>query len=186
MKRLDALSDNELVICKIVNSLEGTIEVRIKKLVDDDVFNTYRKIHAEYFQLFLVKEESSQKIEILKRIIFLNWLSMVEPSFLTGMDNLDMTVVNDSFSYLNNFLELVKMDSEFRWMLSFYSSWDYILLGVANSNLEQLTAFVQKVDRSLFHVPKELNRGMMTNRGQMGIYWSSYIIEEKGLKESRK
>jgi len=26
----------------------------------------------------------------------------------------------------------------------------------------------------------------MTNRGQMGIYWSTYIIEEKGLKESRK
>lgn len=186
MKRLDALSNEELTLCKIVNSLEGTIEVKIKKLVEDDVFNAYRTIHAEYFRLFLVEEESCQKLEILKRIIFLNWFSMLEPSFLTGIDNLDTTVVIDSFSYLNNYMEVGKIDSEFRWMLSFYSSWDYILLGFANNSLEQLTAFVRDVDRSLFHVPKDLNREMMTNRGQMGIYWSSYIIEEKGLKESRK
>jgi hypothetical protein len=96
MKRLDALSNDELTLCKIVNSLEGTLEVKIKKLVEDDVFNAYRTIHAEYFRLFLVEEESCQKLEILKRIIFLNWLSMVEPSFLTGIDNLDTTVVIDS------------------------------------------------------------------------------------------
>ena len=85
-----------------------------------------------------------------------------------------------SYSILNQYLIDGKIDAEFKWMLSFYSSWDYTILPFSENKLEALTAFVKGVDTSILSCPKnQLPKGTMDNRGQMGIYWISMSVEKK-------
>jgi hypothetical protein len=65
-------------------------------------------------------------------------------------------------------------------MLFFYSSWDYTILPISENKLEALTAFVKGVDTSISSYPKNhLPKGIMDNRGQMGICWISMSVEMK-------
>jgi len=84
----------------------------------------------------------------------------------------------ESYSILNDLLTKSKLDKEFHWMLSYYSSWDYIILGFSENKLIALTEFVKSVDTSVLHAPKnQLQKGAMDNRGQMGIYWKICSVE---------
>lgn len=160
-------------------SLNGTIESITEKLATEGIFEKYRNIHKNYLNLYLRIGDEEVKIEILKRLIFLNWYSMLEPSCFTGIDDLDPRTVFESYSILDHYLFSGKIDAEFKWMLSYYSSWDYTILEFSENKLEALTDFVKKVDTSILSFPKnQLPKGAMDRRGQMGIYWISCSIEK--------
>lgn len=177
---IDDLSNKELELYNYAESLDGTMDSRTKHLTDHGIFEKYRKIHKSYLDLFFHTDNEEIKLEILKRLIFLNWYSLVEPSCYTGVEDLDNSIVFDSYSILNDYLTGHKIDAEFKWMLSYYSSWDYTILEFSENKLETLTTFVKKVDTSILHAPKnQLPKGTMDNRGQMGIYWISCFVEEQ-------
>lgn len=179
---IDYLSDKELELYKYVKSLEGTMNSRTRQLAEKGVFDQYRTIHKNYLDLFFHTDNDETKMEILKRLIFLNWYSLVEHSCYTGIEELDRSIIFHSYSILNNCLigNDNEIDTEFKWMLSYYCSWDYAILEFSKNRLETLTQFVKGVDGSISHAPKnQLPKGCMDGRGQMGIYWISCSVEKQ-------
>ncbi|QPH40074.1 hypothetical protein [Pedobacter endophyticus] len=177
---IDFLSDKEVEIWNYAESQNGTMDFLTEKLSAEGIFEQYRNIHKSYLELYSRIDEETIKLEILKRLIFLNWYALVEPSCYTGIEDLDNATASESYSILDQYLIDGKIDSEFKWMLSFYSSWDYTILPFSENKLEALTAFVKGVDTSILSCPKnQLPKGVMDNRGQMGIYWISMSVEKK-------
>lgn len=177
---IDILSDREVEIWDYAESQNGTMDFVTEKLSSEGIFEQYLDIHRTYLELYLRIDDEAAKLEILKRLIFLNWYALVEPSCYTGIDDLDKETVSESYYILDQYLVNGKIDTEFRWMLYFYSSWDYIILPLSENKLEALTAFVKGVDTSISNYPKhKLPKGVMNNRGQMGIYWISMSVEKK-------
>ncbi|SMD01878.1 hypothetical protein [Pedobacter nyackensis] len=150
------------------------MESKTEQLAESGAFEKYREIHKSYLDLLFQTDNEEAKLEILKRLIFLNWYSLLEPSCFTGVEDLDGSIIFDSYSILNDYLANSKIDAEFKWMLSYYSCWDYTILAFSENKLGALTKFVKEVDTSILHAPKkQLPKGTMSNRGQMGIYWIS-------------
>lgn len=177
---IDILSDNEVEIWDYAESQRGTMEAITEKLAAEGIFEKYRNIHKHYLDLYHRIDDEDTKLEILKRLIFLNWYFLVEPSCYTGIEDLDSTAVFESYSILDQYLINGKIDTEFGWMLSYYSSWDYVILGFSENKLEALTGFVKGVDTSVSKTPKNrLVKGTMDNRGQMGLYWISCSVERQ-------
>lgn len=179
---IDILSDKEVEIWDYAESQNGTMDFVTAKLSAEGVFVRYRNIHRSYLKLYLSIDNEAAKLEILKRLIFLNWYALVEPSCYTGIEDLDNASVSESYCILNQYLIDGKTDAEFKWMLSFYSSWDYTILPFSENKLEALTTFVKGGDTSILSYPKnQLPKGVMDNRGQMGIYWISMSVEKKTM-----
>lgn len=112
--------------------------------------------------------------------MFLNWYGIIEPSCFTGIQDLDSSIIFESYSILNEYLIDNKIDKEFKWMLSYYSSWDFAILPFSENNLSALTKFVKEVDTTILACPKkQLPKGTMDNRGQMGLYWISCSVEKE-------
>ncbi|MES2621911.1 MAG: hypothetical protein V4615_13760 [Bacteroidota bacterium] len=180
---LDNLSDREWQLYNDTIFLKGTIENLTQQLSENGTFDKYRLIHQEYLELFNTTADDKTKSEALKRLTFLNWYSILEPSCFTGVDNLDKNTIFNSFSFLNDYIKNNKLDTEFIWMLSYYSCWDWIILTFSENRLGELTKFVKSVDTSILHVPKhQLPKGSMDNRGQMGIYWTRCSVEKEEIK----
>jgi len=177
---IDILSDKEVEIWDYAESQRGTMVAMTEKLAAEGIFEKYRNIHRHYLDLYHRIDDADTKLEILKRLIFLNWYSLVEPCCYTGIEDLDSIAVFESYSILDQYLINGKIDTEFEWMLSYYSSWDYLILGFSENKFEALTAFVKGVDTSVSSAPKNrLLKGTMDNRGQMGIYWICYSFERQ-------
>jgi hypothetical protein len=178
---IDSLSSQELELYNYTVSLQEMTDMDDidKKLKEDGVFSQYRHIHKCYLDLFFNTEKEETKLEILKRLVFLNWYGIIEPGFFTGIKDLDSSIIFESYSILNEYLLSNKIDKEFKWMLSYYCSWDFAILPFSENNLSALTKFVKEVDTSILHAPKkEVLKGAMDNRGQMGIYWKSCSVEK--------
>jgi hypothetical protein len=176
---LNQLSDNELQIYNEAGYHQRDTGVRITDNSDKWLFKDYKSIHKEYLNLFERSNDDMVKIEALKRLIYLNLEFFVEDSFYTGIKELDDVSIYNSYKILNDYINENKLDEEFKWMLSAYSCWDFVILRYSENKFNELTSFVRGVDTSILHSPKNsLSNGMMDNRGQMGIYWKPIV--EKG------
>ncbi|WP_310394563.1 hypothetical protein [Hymenobacter sp.] len=172
---LRALSEHETKLYNAAVSATGTMEQCEQQLRGKGIFDEYKRIHGQYLTLFDETFEPIVKLEALKRLIFLNWYHVVEPSCLTGIGEFEEVTLYSSFERLNTYIIQCKLDHELQWMLSYYSCWDWILLAYAEPYLVELTAFIKSVDTSISH--SEQNQpAAMDNRGQMGIYWQSHSI----------
>ena len=176
---IDTLSNLELNLYNYADSLDGDMDSRDKQLQEKGIFDQYRNLYQSYLDLFFDTKDEEIQLEILKRLIFLNWYALVEPSCYTGIQDLDNAAIFESYSILNEYLINNKTDKEFTWMLSYYSSWDFTILPFSELNLNALTKFVREADTTVLACPKkQLPKGSMHNRGQMGIYWISCSVEE--------
>ena len=176
---LDNLSDKELELYQETISINGTIEERVQKISEIGTYEKYRIIHNNYFEIFKSSNVDIIRLESLKRLVFINWYYMVEPNIYTGIGNLDNETIFDSYSELDKCILHDKLDKEFIWMLSYYSSWDFTILSFSKDKLDKLTNFVKNVNNSVLHIPKhQLLKGSMNNRGQMGVYWISCSVEK--------
>jgi hypothetical protein len=154
-----------------------------QQLSKNGTYDKYREIHQQYLELLNTTADYKIKSKALKRLTFLNWYSILEPSCFTGINNLDNKTIFNSFSILNEYIKDSKLDLEFMWMLSYYSCWESIILTFSENKLDELTKFVKSVDTSTLHVPKnQLPKSSMDNRGQMGIYWTSCSVEKEETK----
>ena len=172
---LDELSASEL---KLYNSISKNLNFGDDQLEVDGTYERYRNLHANYFQLLTTTFDENIKLEALKRLVFLNWYSYTEPSIFTGIESLKNEIVFNSYSILNDYIRADKLDEELEWMLKFYASWDWAILDFSENRLSELTKFVKTVDTSISTYPKrQLPQGIMSNRGQMGLYWSSMQVE---------
>jgi hypothetical protein len=145
-----------------VCSLNGTIEEKYKQVTNLGISNDYKIIHQKYAEL------SSDNIEALKRGLFISWFAVSEPSFLTGIDELDENAQEKIIKGINERIKNQTVDFELNWMLDYYKTWDY-----AFSKFAKYELFYAKImSNKEIKMPK-IDKQKMENRGQMGIYWNS-------------
>lgn len=169
---LAKLAAREQALCTYTESLIGTLEAKTQQLKAAGVFAAYAEIYTDYLAAYKATAESTEKLEILKRLAFLSWYGLLEPSFISGIEELSEAGIRITYAWLDEHVRDQKMDAELRWMLSFYASWDFLLLPFIEPQLRSLAAFIKQVDPTIFHVPPHpVPWCAMNNRGQMGLYW---------------
>ncbi|HEY8780238.1 MAG TPA: hypothetical protein VIM16_01380 [Mucilaginibacter sp.] len=174
---INYLSDQEYKIHGWANSLlNRTRDADETKFYKEDIKTDYESIHNEYLNIYKQSDDEFIRLEALKRPIFLNWYYALEPDFLTGIKKLDSVTMFNAYKILNDYIKEEKLDAELTWMLKFYSSWEYIIFEYSKDKLNVLTSFVEEVDTTKLNFPeKQLDKGVMDNRGQMGIYWKKFV-----------
>jgi hypothetical protein len=176
---LRSLSDHEHQLYSYVSSLQGTMEHKEQHLRENGIFAAYRQLHARYLTAFHDSTDNSSKLELLKRLLFINWYYLAEPSCFTGINDLDETVILATYSIIDEYLRYDKLDAELRWMLAYYATWDYSILAFIDYKLAVLTAYIKEHDTISSAIPyQQLPKHSMDYRGQMGRYWQSVGIEQ--------
>lgn len=160
---IDELAIKERNLYSSMKELGGTIEEKSDKAVYFGITKKYREIHQEYSRL------AKSDLEALKRGLFLTWYSIAEPTYLTGIAELDEESEERIIKVLDRRLKINNTDFELDWMLDYYSDWDYVF--------ESFTDFKNFQNRlkskSKTELPNEIDRITMEHRGQMGVYWNS-------------
>ncbi len=148
--------------------IEGTIAEIHAQLERSGIFNRYRCVYNAYVDLALQGD-----LEALKRALFLCWFEVVEPSFLTGIAELDGDRSWRVLEYLEVLASTNKLDKELRWMLPYYYAVaDYYFDSVLENSLPALRRFLdENKDTSL--PCEELLSTTLDCRSQMANYWLS-------------
>ena len=159
---IEELSKKETELYQKVCSLVGTIEEKQNQIVKLGISKEYKLIHQKYAEL------CAENIEALKRGLFITWYSISEPTFLTGINELDENAEENIVKEINERIKNNTLDFELNWMVGYYKDWDYIF--------EKYYKFEHFKNRIISKVKTELpkiEKLKMENRGQMGIYWNS-------------
>ena len=160
-----AIEENKLyeIVIKIYNE-KPSVENNYKL---QEVFKKYNEIHKFYSDL------AEENIEALKRGLFIQWYSIAEANYLTGINEIDSQSKYKILNAIENSFE--NLDFELKWMLNYYGIWDYAF--EKNEKLPKLENYLKNVTKEYF--PKIINREEMNKRGQMGMYWNSLDVFNK-------
>ncbi|WP_131494650.1 hypothetical protein [Flavobacterium aquatile] len=159
---IEELANKEIQLYDKVCSLNGTIEEKQNQIIALGISNEYNLIFQKYAELCV------ENIEALKRGLFISWFSFSEPTFLTGINELDKNAEENIVKEINVRIKNNSLDSELNWMIDYYKDWDYIFKEYYNYEHFK-TKIMNKEETKLPKIEKQ----KMENRGQMGIYWSS-------------
>lgn len=156
------LAYQETELYASVVSINGTMEEKYKQLEQLGIFEAYKKIHQEYAR------QNKKDSEALKRGLFLCWYSRTEPSCFTGIGDLDPKAEEAIIHTLDRRFSKNISDYELDWMLSYYSSFEFVFGRFTNYK-----SFYSKLTHWKTEMPDSIDREEMSTRGQMGIYWNS-------------
>ena len=160
-----AIEENKLyeIVIKI-NNEKPSVE-NINKL--EEIYSKYNEIHKLYSNV------AEENIEALKRGLFIQWYSIAEPNYLTGINEIDFESKFKILKIIEKNIE--NLDAELKWMLNYYGIWDYAF--EKNENLPKLENYIKNVTEENF--PKNINRKEMNKRGHRGMYWNSLDVFNK-------
>jgi hypothetical protein len=157
-----SIEENKLnkIVIKILNE-KPSVE---NDIILQEVYLKYKEIHKTYANL------AKENIEALKRGLFIQWYSITEPNYLTGISEID---IESRFIILNEIENNIpNLEIELEWMLNYYGIWDFTFYNIENfPNLEN---YIKNVTDKYF--PKTINRIEMNKRGIMGMYWNSLTV----------
>ena len=160
---VDELANRELKLYNAVSKLTGTIEDKVIQIKRLGISDGYQRIHKEYAKL------NKTNLEALKRGLFLIWYSRSEPSFLTGIVELDSESEIKIIKTLDRRLRQNVTDYELDWMIDYYSTWDFLF-----QTFSEYKFFQDRLKRTVkTERPETFDNDSMSGRGQMGIYWNS-------------
>ncbi len=163
---LNKLSAEELNLSLKVKNLKGSMKSREDYLANSGIIQEYRTIYITYNDVF----KRTKNLEVLKRIIFFQWYAVSEPLALTGIGELDATLIRNNFAVLSDFIIRQMPDNEFDGMiLHYYSISDWYF----NSFFDFGTLINIVLKR---HNITKLRP--FENRGLMGEYWNSLNLKE--------
>lgn len=162
---LNELAEEEFHILDKVRGIEGLIEQKEAELESSGIFDNTRRVYNKYVDLAVRGD-----IEALKRALFLWWFDFIEPSFLTGLHQLDGWEVLEQLEALTS---TNKLDKELEWMLPYYYSiTDYYFDAILENDLPALRKFLDE-NKNTSLPCKDLLSASLERRGQMGDYWLS-------------
>ena len=161
---INELTNKETELRQKILSLNGTIEDKNKQVKNLGISNEYKIIHQKYAEL------SGENIEALKRGLFISWFAVSEPTFLTGIDELDENAQDKIVKEINERIKNETVDFELNWMINYYKNWNYAFTRFAKYEL----FYAKIMSEEETEMPK-IDKIKMENRGQMGIYWNSLI-----------
>ena len=157
------LANKETELYSIVLETHGTMDEKANQLRDNGIFDKYKQIHSLY------ADNSHQDTECLKRGLFIQWYAMSEPPCFTGINELDLEAELKIINQIDKLITIDNLDNELKWMLKYYSTWDYVF--------ERFTKFKGLQDwiksEKGIELPNKIERSEMVKRGQMGRYWNS-------------
>tara|TARA_R110002049_G_scaffold200901_1_gene371611 strand:+ start:1183 stop:1677 length:495 start_codon:yes stop_codon:yes gene_type:complete len=151
--------ENELYLF-VIDLYNGKVNKNPKSLTLEKVYAEYKNVHTEYAKM------SNKDIESLKRGLFIQWYSITEPNYLTGIAELDKKSELKIITELKNRIDKNKADNELKWMLNHYLEWDFVF-----ERFKNIAEF--KKDKKVIELTNIKLK--VVNRGQMGIYWNSII-----------
>jgi hypothetical protein len=128
------------------------------------VYASYKLVHRKYSDL------AKEQVEALKRGLFIQWIVQTEPSFLTGIGDIEKEAEKNIIDLVNEKIQNNTLDNELTWMLNYYANWDFVF-----ESYKDRLGLAEFVENSTDGFPQELviDKTNMKQRGQMGIYWNS-------------
>jgi len=166
---IDELTIKEQDLYSRMDQLSGTIEEKTDKVIYFGIAKEYREIHQEYSRM------AKSDLEAFKRGLFFIWYSMSEPTWLTGIVELDKEAEERIIKLLDRRLKKDVTDYELNWMLDYYSVWNYMF-----DRFNGYKNFQNRLkSETKTELPDKINKEEMEQRGQMGMYWNSLTIFNK-------
>lgn len=162
----DELGKRELEILADIDRFEGSPDEKSDWAVYTGITKEYKQIHTEYSKL--AKKDG----EALKRGLFIMWYAITEPTWLTGINELDFEAEERIAKLLNRRLAKNISDYELDWMLEYYADF-----GFKFDHLNEYEEFYRRTSsKTGLEFPDAIDKEVMANRGQMGEYFSSIDI----------
>lgn len=160
---LTELADKETdLYSNVINIYNGKSSSYKKDLTLEEIHLEYKMVHIEYSKL------SDKNIEALKRGLFIQWYSITQPHYLSGLNELDEKAERKIITNLKSRIDHNETDVELIWMLNYYMTWDYVF-----DRFKDIVEFKQIVQEKTDEKPKI----KFNERGQMGIYWKAITAE---------
>ena len=129
------------------------------------IFASYKQVHKNYADL------SNNDYEALKRGLFIQWYACIEPSYFTGIAEIDQEAEKNIIDNIEKHIQNKTLDVELKWMLNYFASWDFVFARFSTrKGLVELIA-----NRTEEFFPTKIDNEAMSTRGQMGKYWNSII-----------
>ena len=129
------------------------------------IFASYKQVHKNYADL------SNNDYEALKRGLFIQWYACIEPSYFTGIAEIDQEAEKNIIDNIEKHIQNKTLDVELKWMLNYFATWDFVFDRFSTrKGLVELIA--NKTDEFF---PTKIDNEAMSKRGQMGKYWNSFI-----------
>jgi hypothetical protein len=177
--RLLELSEQEYEIYRKIYTGSGSAAELNRYLQQQGIFEQYRQIHAEYVALCCFKTERYVRNEALKRAVFLGWYAEVEPASFTGLADLWEDKITEAYFALNRIIEKGWMNEELAWMLTYYASWDWVILQYTENKIHAVSRWVKAQNPHVATLPSGTQpKGSMDNRGLMGLYFKELGVEQ--------
>ncbi len=149
---------------------QGSIEDRDGELARSGLYADYTAIFGEYVDLAEAAAEPADRLEALKRAVFLTWYEGAEPAPLSGLAELPELAVRRTLELLEARCRRQEMDQELAWMLPWYHVVaEHSLLRLPG--LRCLEAQLRLLDPEAWHSARRPDT--LHGRGAMGRYWSS-------------
>lgn len=170
---LTELAALELQILGVVGSLSGSIEHRTEQLESAGIFEQYADVHGQYVARF---DSESDRLEAFKRALFIQWFSVIEPPFCTGICDVSADTSLVVIRQLDAFIQtaLVSQESELLWMLAWYFNIaDWAFTSANSTTQDWLTA---NSSRPLPSPPP--SQTAIEGRGQLSEYWISILYRQ--------
>ena len=148
----------------------GSLETRDSELTRSGLYAEYAALFAAYVEMAQVAPDPAQRLEALKRAIFLAWYEGAEPAPLSGLAELPELAVRRTLELLEERCRRGELDPELEWMLPWYHAVaEHSLLRLPGLN--SLEARVRVLDPSAWETARRPEA--LRNRGAMGRYWAA-------------
>ena len=164
---LDQLARRERELCDRVRDLTGSIEEQTAVLEKSGTFRAYAKVFTEYVALCTVPDLAD---EALARATFLLWYDCVGPACVSGMRGLPDDARAECLKRLDRRIADGTLPDELRWQLAYYF-WFADFAFAPRDGLAHLQEWFASSDPSGWEA--RVRRRTMSDRGQLGEYWSS-------------
>jgi len=129
------------------------------------IYDAWRNIFEQY--VILAREGD---LEALKRALFLYWYACSEPNELCGIPSLGDDLTFEVLGMVNNIVQKGELDTELKWMLSYYYSLtDWYIYRF--EGFDELKKISKETDPQLFW--EFCPDSSFDNRGHLGKYWKS-------------
>ena len=137
------------------------------------MYAEYPAILSAYLELRRLADDPAIALEALKRLVFLCWYAVSEPSIESGISELPESSVREVMRELDAAIAAERADDELRMMLARYDAvFGYVFEHFGP--VRRLGAFIAGVSAANIPPPGVATR-QFAGRGQLGRYWQHLL-----------
>lgn len=167
---LAALGAWEDRLLRQLGRCRGSLEDRDGELTRSGLYAEYAALFGGYVDLAQAAPQPEERLEALKRAVFLTWYEGAEPAPLSGLAELPELAVRRTLELLEERCRRSEMDYELGWMLPWYHAVaEHSLLRLPG--LRCLEREIGALDPAAWESARRPDAFL--GRGAMGRYWFS-------------